>query len=176
MVQFIKTDHREIEETWAGCVTILKESQTGVKWERCEEDQRFSALSNTCYESSWKKTWQWTLYYCGSLAALSSLKKQIHCDSASVFFLALCLWKNRPQQKPIFAFREMSCLISLYQSISGIQWGSSSVDILSLGFRWYLAFKNPIETLTDLKKKHTQIKIHEHFSGQLQLTNKRSLK
>lgn len=120
-----------------------------------------------------KKIWQWTLYYCGSLAALSSLKKQIHCDSASVFFLALCLWKNRPQQKPIFAFREMSCLISLYQSIYGIQWGSSSVDILSLGFRWYLAFKNPIETLTDLKKKHTQIKIHEHFSGQLQLTKKK---
>lgn len=55
VVQFIKTDHREIEETWAGCVTILKESQTGVKWERCEEDKRFSALSNTCYESSWKK-------------------------------------------------------------------------------------------------------------------------
>lgn len=154
---------------WKNLKLVLNEK--GVRRKNC-----FQLCLIHAMKAPEKKIWQWTLYYCGSLAALSSLKKQIHCDSASVFFLALCLWKNRPQQKPIFAFREMSCLISLYQSISGIHWGSSSVDILSLGFRWYLAFKNPIETLTDLKKKHTQIKIHEHFSGQLQLTNKRSLK
>lgn len=67
-------------------------------------------------------------------------------------YLTLCLWKNRPQQKKIFAFRETSYFTSLYQSISLNQSESSSVDILR--FQVIPSTFNAIETPSDLKN-HT---------------------
>lgn len=113
-------------------------------------------IFNTGYKSIWKK---YGSRPCIIVALLqhSPVEKTDSLWLCQCFFLALCLWKNRSQQKTIFAFREMSCLISLYQPITGIQWGSSSVDILSLGFWWYPAFLNAIETPIDLKKNQTNI-------------------
>lgn len=51
-----------------------------------------------------------------------------------VFLLALCLWKNRPQQKNICIQRNVlpHFLVPVHFCV---QHGSSSVDVLSLGFR-----------------------------------------
>lgn len=93
----------------------------------------------TGYENFWrkrkkkkkgKKKRQWPLYYCGSLVVLCSLEKQIGCCCATGFFSQLSAFGKTDLNKKIFAFREISYLISLYQLISVALCGSISVDVL----------------------------------------------